>query len=349
MENEISRNSGPKLRAAAHSASLRYISDTIPGISRKHYGKGYRYFTPKGKLITTKKTIGRINSLAIPPAYKNVWICPYDNGHMQATGKDAKNRKQYRYHPKWNKLRSESKFSYVLDFAKAIPKIRKEIAADLRQEGLTKERVLAALVFILDKSYVRIGNEEHARDNHTFGLTTLRKKYLTIKNGELEFKFSGKNKTPWKINIGDKRIAKVVKNCAEIPGYDLFKCLDKDGNPCEIDSEDLNHYLKYITGQPFTAKDFRTWAACKELFSLMLKTTVPENMRDTQIALNDMISIVAKKLGHTVAICKKSYLYPRLLTAWQSGEITNWYKGVKNKKTSAKKLFPRWWSKHYAG
>ncbi len=331
----------------AEKAALVYINDTIPGITRVRRGKGFSYYLPDQTHIKDATIVKRINALAIPPAYNNVWICPMDNGHIQATGRDAKNRKQYRYHTDWEALRDQVKFERVYEFGKCLPEIRKIVDSHLADRTLSRNRVLAALIKIMDISYIRVGNKAYAENNGTYGLTTLRKKHLNFENGSAVLEFDGKNKTHWHIDLKDKKLTRTLHKCEEIPGYSLFKYIDKDGDKHVIDSQDLNDYLREITGGlAFTAKDFRTWAACKEIFSRLLELEVPTTKRDQAIAINAQIKEVAKLMGHTVAVSKKSYIHPHLIEHWQAGDLLKWSKKNSSKFELAEEAFLMWWKKH---
>ncbi|MES2208142.1 MAG: DNA topoisomerase IB [Pseudomonadota bacterium] len=309
---------------AAEAASLRYINDTIPGISRRRRGKGFSYYSPDGERISSATLLQRIRSLAIPPAWRNVWICPYEDGHLQATGIDNKNRKQYRYHSKWRAIRDASKFERLLEFGTCLPQLRARLDHDLAQRSLTRSRVLAALIRIMEKSYIRVGNAAYAQEHNTYGLTTLRKKHTNVDGSHIIFKFKGKNRTPWYIDVNDRKLARVVRQCEEIPGYQLFKYEDEEGNIHAVHSEDVNQYLKEITGLSITAKDFRTWAACKETFALLRTLPVPETSHAQKIAYNTAVKYVASLLGHTPTICKKSYIHPQIAETWKRGELAKW-------------------------
>src|SRR5919107_213286 len=245
---------------SAESAGLRYVSDTMPGIRRKRSGSGFSYVGPDGKAVKDPATLARIRSLAIPPAYVDVWICPTANGHIQATGRDARGRKQYRYHPKWRETRDETKFGRILAFSEALPGIRKRVESDLSKPGLSREKVLATVVRLLDCTGIRIGNDEYARSNRSFGLTTLQDRHVEISGSNMRFEFRGKSGKNHSVSLSDRRLAKIVRRCQDIPGEDLFQYVDEDGVRQTISSGDVNDYLREISGQEFTAKDFRTWA-----------------------------------------------------------------------------------------
>jgi DNA topoisomerase-1 len=320
------------LRDAAKRARLRYVRDTTPGITRKKIGDIWQYFTPDSKRVTDEETIQRINKLAIPPAYTDVWICPHENGHMQATGRDARGRKQYRYHPKWAEARQETKFTQIGEFAANLPTIRKTVAKHLQLDGLPREKVLAAIVALMDQCNMRIGNDQYAKENKSYGLTTIRKKHVTVKGNKIRFEFTGKSGKLWQRDVNSKQIARIVKHCEEIPGQELFKYLDDDGTRHDVKSDDVNAYLQEITGQPFTAKDFRTWSATALAIQLLGELEPNEHTgRASAKALNDTIKNIAEQMGHTPAICRKCYIYPAVLEAYADESLTAWYAKHRNR------------------
>ncbi|MEO6036262.1 MAG: DNA topoisomerase IB, partial [Verrucomicrobiota bacterium] len=263
---EIRHKSIPTLRIitdpkkSAKVVGLRYVSDAGPGIRRKKVGKSFRFINPNGKDLSDSRQLGRIKSLAIPPAWSDVWICPNEDGHVQATGRDVRGRKQHRYHRRWREVRDEIKFNRMMVFAKALPKIRKRIVRDLKLPGLPFKKVLATIVQLLEASLIRVGNEEYARTNQSFGLTTLQNKHVKVTGGRIRFEFRGKSGKHHTIDVEDKRLAKIVKSCQSIPGQDLFQYYDDEGKRQDVKSEDVNGYLRETCGEDFTAKDFRTWA-----------------------------------------------------------------------------------------
>ena len=314
------------LREAAKKARLRYVRDDAPGISRRKAGKSYQYLMPNKKPVHDKDTIARINKLAIPPAYKDVWICPYENGHMQATGRDARGRKQYRYHAKWQEVRSETKFSQIGEFAASLPAIRKRVAADLKRTGLPREKVLAAIVSLMDHCSMRVGNDQYAKDNKSYGLTTIRKKHVEVEGNTIFFEFTGKSGKLWQREVNSPQIAKIIKKCEDIPGQELFKYLDADGDRHDVKSDDVNAYLQEIAGKPFTAKDFRTWSATAMAIQLLGALEPNERTgRASAKALNDTIKQIAEAMGHTPAICRKCYIYPGVIDAYSEDTLKGWY------------------------
>jgi DNA topoisomerase-1 len=305
---------------SARAAGLRYVYDSRPGIRRRRYGKGFRYVGVDGEMVRDAEVLRRIRSLAIPPAWTDVWICNSANGHLQATGRDAKGRKQSRYHPKWREVRDEAKYDRMLLFAEALPKIRAQVEHDLALPGLPREKVLATVVRLLETTYIRVGNEEYAKTNHSYGLTTMRNRHVTVSGAMVRFCFEGKSGVKHTIDVNDRKLAGIVKRCYDVPGYELFQYLDEEGKPHSIDAADVNEYLRRITNQPFTAKDFRTWAGTV-LASVVLEefagfTSHTEAKKNVVQA----IKRVAAELGNTPAVCRKCYVHPVVLERYLAGE-----------------------------
>ncbi|MCE3044225.1 DNA topoisomerase IB [Legionella sp. 16cNR16C] len=304
-------------------AALRYVNDSIPGIRRRKCGKGYAFYYPDGSRVTQSDELQRIKSLRIPPAYHSVWICPFSNGHIQATGRDARNRKQYHYHPLWREVRDRLKFTSMTDFGRAISTIRSHIAYELgKPPSLNKKQIICAIIYLLDKSGVRIGNKIYAKENKTYGITTLRKKHLSINGSKAIFSFTGKNSKAWEIVLDNKKIIKILKKCEEIPGYEIFKYYDENNNVNCITSQDINYYLQSLTGLPLTAKDFRTWIASRESFCRLLSASFSET--DSAAKIKSIIKEVAELLGHTPTICQKNYIFPEIITSWSDGRLERW-------------------------
>lgn len=308
-------------RDAAETAGLRYVCDEEPGIRRKKAGKGFTYLRPDGKKVEDEATLKRIASLAIPPAYKDVWICPKANGHIQATGRDDKGRKQYRYHPAFREIRESTKYERMLEFAKGLPAIRQAIDEHMSLRGLPREKVLATVVHLLENTLIRVGNEDYAKQNKSYGLTTLRDPHVKVEGGELRFQFKGKSGKTWKLKVKDRRIAKIVKACQDLPGQDLFQYLDENGERQSISSSDVNAYLKDITGRDITAKDFRTWAgtvlaalALSEFEQFDSEAKAKKNIRAA-------IEQVSSRLGNTPTICRKCYVHPEVFTCYLEGGL----------------------------
>ncbi len=307
----------------ADLAHLRYYTDDKPGFTRKKADVkgGFHFFDKEGKRITDEEEIKRIHSLAIPPAYTDVWICPSKNGHLQATGRDDKGRKQYRYHPKWRETADANKYSRVMAFAAALPGIRKRIDADLARAGLPREKVLATVVKLLETTLIRVGNEEYARDNKHYGLTTMRNRHVKVKGSTIQFSFRGKSGVDHTVELQNPRLARVVNRCQELPGHELFEYLDEDDKPHTIDSSDVNAYLQEISGQPFTAKDFRTWAGTV-LAALALREF--ETFDSEAAAKKNIVAAierVAERLGNTPSVCRKCYVHPAILESYVDGTM----------------------------
>jgi DNA topoisomerase I len=302
--------------ASARAAGLRYVMDDKPGLTRHKRGKGFVYRSPDGKAVKDAATLARIRSLAIPPAYTEVWICPSENGHLQATGRDARGRKQYRYHPRWREVRDEVKYGRMLAFGAALPVIRARTNSDLQATGLPRTKVLGALVQLLEKTLIRIGNEEYARTNKSFGLTTMKDRHVEVNGSTLIFEFRAKSGIQQTIDLREPRLAKTVKKCQDLPGQTLFQYVDEDGEQQSVDSGDVNDYLREITGQDFTAKDFRTWAGT--VLAACALREFAEFTSETQAKKNivQAIESVARKLGNTKAVCRKCYVHPAVLDAY---------------------------------
>jgi DNA topoisomerase-1 len=306
--------------ASARVAGLRYVNDeTMPGIRRIGQKTRVRYVSPDGRPIKDPAELQRIRSLAIPPAYTNVWICPHANGHLQATGRDARGRKQYRYHARWREVRDEVKYGRLIAFAQALPKIREKTDADLNRSGLPREKVLAAVVQLLEKTLIRVGNEEYARQNGSVGLTTMRDGHAKIDGGKLRFEFRGKSGIEHAIDLEDRRLARIVKACRDLPGYELFQYLDDEGKRQEIDSADVNAYLREISGEAFTAKDFRTWAGTVLAAQALAAVNRYKSSAEAKRNVVKAIESVAKRLGNTKAVCRKCYIHPAILDAYMDG------------------------------
>jgi DNA topoisomerase-1 len=304
---------------AAEEAGLRYVSDDQPGYTRQRDGDGFVYFDTEGKPIRDEQRILRINRLAIPPAYTDVWICPSPNGHIQATGRDARRRKQYRYHERWREVRDENKFERMLLFAEELGKIRRRVKKDMALPGLPREKVLATVVQLLETTFIRVGNEEYARENKSFGLTTMRNRHMDVKGSTVRFRFRGKSGIVHEREVEDPRVAKVMRKLTDIPGQELFQYVDDDGEVHNITSQDVNDYLREISGQDFTAKDFRTWAGTVMAAVALNEVGAFENKKQAKRSVRDAIHAVAKVLGNTPAICRKCYVHPTVLETYLSG------------------------------
>ena len=317
---------------AARRSGLIYVSDCEPGYRRQRRGKGFVYLDARGKRISDARVIARIRSLAIPPAYTDVWICRNARGHMQATARDARGRKQYRYHPLWKAWRDDSKFARMADFARALPKLRARIARDLRRHGLARERVLATIVRLLDRTHVRIGNEEYAKANHSYGLSTLRDRHAQVRGDEVILSFRGKSGQQQQVELNDARVAAVVRRCEDLPGQHLFQYRDQEGKLHRIDSQDVNEYLREITGGDFTAKDFRTWAATVSVARVLFATG-----KATPAMLRGAIERAAGELGNTPAVCRRAYVHPAIAEAFENRDqaqvlLAAWQRASGNKR-----------------
>ena len=311
----------PEPQTTAKAAGLRHVTDQSPGIRRVRSGKGFRYVGPGGRPVRDKATLARIRSLAIPPAWTDVWVCPDPQGHLQATGRDARGRKQYRYHPRWREVRDEAKYGRTIAFAEALPRIRARVERDLALPGMPREKVLAAVVRLLETTLVRVGNEEYARQNGSYGLTTLRDHHVEFKGARMRLSFRGKAGKMHEVDVEDPHLARIVRRSRDIPGEELFQYVDDDGEARPVSSGDVNDYLRETTGQDFTAKDFRTWAGTV-LAALALKEArraKGTTRRKRQVV--KAIESVAKKLGNTPAICRKCYVHPDVIDAHLDGTL----------------------------
>ncbi|HEU5040063.1 MAG TPA: DNA topoisomerase IB [Gemmatimonadales bacterium] len=308
-------------QAAAQTAGLRYVSDARPGIRRKRAGKGFSYVGPDGRTIRDPATLTRIRALAIPPAYTEVWICPDPNGHIQATGRDARSRKQYRYHPRWREVRDETKFGRMLAFSEALPGIRRQVEDDLRRPGLPREKVLAAVVRLLECTGIRVGNDEYARNNDSFGLTTLRDDHVEVTGSTMRFEFNGKSGKAHSVALSDRRLARIVSHCQSLPGEELFQYLDETGAQQTIGSGDVNEYLRDVTGQEFTAKDFRTWNGTILAVAALKELGPAATEREARSAIVKAVDRVAEQLNNTRAVCRKYYVHPTVFETYAAGTM----------------------------
>jgi DNA topoisomerase-1 len=299
---------------------LRYVSDAIPGFRRKRAGRGFTYEDSHGRHLEDPEALARIRAVAIPPAWTDVWICPISGGHLQATGRDARGRKQYRYHDRWREVRDETKFGRLAEFGMALTRIRRRVDRDLRRSGLPPERVLATVVRLLDIALIRVGNRAYARDNDSYGLTTLRNRHVVVRGRSLRFEFRGKGGKLHTLALEDERLARIVKRCRDLPGYELFQCLE-DGERRPVDSGDVNEYLREIGGEDFTAKDFRTWAGTVLAAQELGAEEPPRSKRQATRAVNQAIESVGHQLGNTRAIARRSYVHPQVIKAFQDGTL----------------------------
>ena len=308
--------------ASARAAGLLYTTDANPGIRRTRHGSTFRYFGPDGRRVTSADELARIRSLVIPPAWEHVWICPDPRGHLQATGRDARGRKQYRYHPKWRGIRDETKYDRLIGFAQALPQIRRHTERDLRRPGVPREKVLATVVRLLEKTLIRVGNDEYAKQNQSYGLTTLRDGHVNnVPGGRVRFTFRGKSGIKHEIDLDDRRLAKIVRACRDIPGYDLFQFYDEAGQRQAVGSGDVNAYLKEVSGEDFTSKDFRTWAGTVHAAELLRELTAFASVTEAKRNVVRAVESVAKRLGNTKAVSRKCYIHPAVFDAYMDGSM----------------------------
>ncbi|MFO0845639.1 MAG: DNA topoisomerase IB [Gemmataceae bacterium] len=305
----------------AREAGLRFVRDDHPGIRRVPKGKGFGYVDAEGKWVRDRETLARTRALAVPPAWTDVWICPHPDGHIQATGRDAKGRKQYRYHPRWRQARDETKYSRMIAFGQALPRLRARVEADLALPGLPREKVLATVVRLLETTLIRVGNEEYAKANGSFGLTTLRNRHVRVEGEQVRFAFRGKSGVRHRIDVRDRRLARVVRRCRDLPGQLLFQYVGDDGQTHGVDSADVNEYLREAAGEEFTAKDFRTWAgtvlAARALSEFEAFDSEAQARRNVVAA----VEAVAQRLGNTTSVCRKCYVHPEVVNAYLDGTL----------------------------
>jgi DNA topoisomerase IB len=309
--------------AAATDAGLRYVSDSAPGLRRRKAGKGFVYVDAQGKRVSDEPTLQRIRALAIPPAYTDVWICSDARGHIQATGRDARGRKQYRYHARWRARRDDGKFSRVLEFGRSLPTLRRRLGKDLRAPGLPRDKVLAIVVSLLAETLIRVGNHEYARSNNSFGLTTLRNRHVKFPRDRAIFQFRGKSGQEHTVELEDARLARLLRRCQQLPGQALFQYLDENGVPQPVASGDVNDYLRSATGRDITAKDFRTWGGTLGAIAAFVHTPLPDTGGERAIAAAQAQAVkqVAAALGNTPAVCRSSYIHPAVFAGWRDGSL----------------------------
>jgi DNA topoisomerase-1 len=343
LETRIRRRAAEPLAVeptvSAEVAGLRYVNDLrTPGIRRLGRNKRFRYVDVDGQTVSDTEVLARIRSLVIPPAWTDVWICANPLGHLQATGRDARGRKQYRYHPRWRQVRDEVKYGRLLAFAGALPKIRERTGADLKRTGLPREKVLATVVELLEKTLIRVGNEEYVRDNNSYGLTTMRDTHATVNGSSVRFEFRGKSGIAHSVDLHDARLARIVKACRDLPGYELFQYVDDDGHRKAIESSDVNDYLREISSESFTAKDFRTWAGT--VFTACELSRFPPHRSQTAAKKNILQAIksVATRLGNTTSVCRKCYIHPAVVDAYIDGDVI---KPAKRRRLSRSRLSPQ--------
>ncbi|GHC73051.1 DNA topoisomerase IB [Limoniibacter endophyticus] len=302
-------------------AGLIYASDSEPGITRKRAGKGFYYLSDKGIRITDEEVLLRLRTLAIPPAWKDVWIAADENAHLQATGRDEKGRKQYRYHPAWTAERGEAKFQNLVPFAHKLATLREAVDADLRKRGPAREKVIASVVWLLDNALIRIGNEIYSKQNKSYGLTTLRSKHVEIEGSRLRFSFPGKSGKQWELKITDRRLAKALRSVQELPGQNLFQYIDEDGERRPLRSQDVNLYIQEVIGPEFSSKHFRTWGATTQAAFLLSEVERPDTVHMRKRVINQVIDKVARQLNNTRAVCRSSYIHPAVIEAFEAGSL----------------------------
>ncbi|WP_065755886.1 DNA topoisomerase IB [Bradyrhizobium paxllaeri] len=308
-------------RDAAESAGLRYVSDERPGIRRKKAGTGFSYIRPDGTRLSGSDALKRIRALAIPPAWTDVWICPFSDGHVQATGRDAKGRKQYRYHARFREVRESTKYEHVVAFANALASIRETVREHMALRGLPREKVLATVVHLLETTLIRVGNDDYAKQNNSYGLTTLKNRHVAVEGNEVRIRFTGKGGKQWSLRVRDRRIAKIIKACQELPGQELLQYIDEQGNCQDVTSTDVNEYLKAITGKEITAKDFRTWAGTVLAAMTLSELQSFDSAAQAKRNLRSAIENVSARLGNTPTICRKCYIHPEVLNSYMDGNL----------------------------
>ncbi len=306
---------------SAEIVGLRYVNDSAPGIVRQRSGKGFAYRDARGRGISDEATLKRIRSLAIPPAWTEVWICPDANGHLQATGRDQRGRKQFRYHSRWREIRDETKYARMILFAKSLPAIRARVARDIGRPGLRREKVLATVVRLLEVSLIRVGNDEYAKANESFGLTTMRDRHVAVNGHTMRFHFRGKSGKWHNMDVHDPHLARIVKRCQDLPGQELFQFVNESGDVRDIRSDDVNSYLREISGQDFTAKDFRTWAGTVLAALALSEFTKRDTKAQEKKNIMAAIESVALRLGNTPAVCRKCYVHPHVVDAYLEGTL----------------------------
>lgn len=307
--------------ATAEDAGLKFVSDTGPGISRTKPAKLFRYTGPDGHVVRDHSTLARILALAVPPAWTDVWICPRADGHIQATGRDARGRKQYRYHADWHRVRDEAKFDRLIAFGRLLPKIRRTIERDMSHPGFGRCKVLATITHLLETTLIRVGNREYARANNSFGLTTLQDRHVSVRGTRIFFRFKGKTGKEWRLEHMHPRVARIVRTCQDLPGQHLFQYEDVDGTPHEVTSQDVNNYLREITGMPISAKDFRTWTGTVLAATVLADFDKFDSPAAAKANVRAAIASVAKKLGNTATICRKCYVHPEVVACYLEGSL----------------------------
>ena len=325
---------------SARSAGLRYASDDRPGIVRRRAGAHFRYVDVHGRVIRDDATLRRVRSLAIPPAWERVWISIAPNGHLQATGRDAKGRKQYRYHPRWREVRDETKYHRMIAFASVLPRVRARVDDDLARSGLPREKVVATVVRLLETTLIRVGNEEYARENHSYGLTTLEDRHVEVTGATLRFRFRGKSGVPHEVDVRDRRLATILRKCQALPGHELFQYVDESGETRGIESGDVNEYLHVIAGDEFTAKDFRTWGGTVHAAVELSRLDPAESEALAKKNIAGAIKAVAARLRNTPAVCRKCYVHPAIVSGYMEGDLAEALKKTSSHPEHANALRP---------
>ena len=336
QETNTSKSCSCAAKDAAEAAGLRFVSDDEAGLRRRRKGGSFVYLSPAGGTVKDKAALARICKLAIPPAWSDVWICRSDVGHIQATGRDARGRKQYRYHPEWHRIRDEDKYDRLLTFAEALPRIRRTVNRHLRRQGLGREKVLATIVRLLETTLIRIGNREYARANKSYGLTTLQDRHVTFNGSAIRFRFRAKTGKEWRLKVTDRRIARIVRSCQDLPGQHLFQYEDENGKTREVSSTDVNSYLRDIAGTDVTAKDFRTWAGTLLAASSLSEFGRFNSESAAKRNIKQAIEFVASQLGNTITICRKCYVHPKVLEFYLDGSLASRIKRKVQKKLRQK-------------
>jgi DNA topoisomerase I len=325
--------------------TLRYVSDDTPGITRERKGTGFMYLH-HGMVIHDQKVKERIENLSIPPAWEQVWICPHENGHIQATGRDEKGRKQYLYHPSWNKRTQQNKFHKMIFFGDALPDLRREVLAGMSERGLSQRKIVSTIIWLLGKTYIRIGNEEYAKENDSYGLTTMRMKHVDVVGDTIRFDFKGKSGKFHSVEVEHPRVAKTIKKLEELPGYELFQYLDEDGNRHIVESSDINDYLKKITGEDISAKDFRTWGGTVYAAESLYDQGKFDSQNEARKKISQAVKLVSKHLGNTTTVCRTYYIHPTVIKTYENQEFIPYFEECKRAYTNGRGLTSNEYSVH---
>jgi DNA topoisomerase I len=343
--NIFSPNDPDEVKKELKEISLRYVTDDIAGITRQKKGQGFIY-VKNGEIITDPHTKERIDKLAIPPAWEQVWIAPTGNGHIQATGRDEKGRKQYIYHADWNKLMQQNKFNKMVFFGDVLPDLRREILAGMKERGLTQKRIISTIIWLLGKTYIRIGNEEYAQENQSYGLTTMRMKHVDVTGDVIKFEFKGKSGKFHSVEVEHPQVAKTIKKLEELPGYELFQYVDTDGNRHTVESSEINDYLKQLTGEDISAKDFRTWGGTVYAGETLYTEGEFESQKDAVKKISQAVKQVSKHLGNTTAVCRAYYIHPTIIKAYEKKELIPYFEICKRDYSSGSGLTRSEYSVH---